>query len=87
MEDEVQVLHERDVPGGDPNWPVSIRVERRKMKAWDGKEKTYVNLLVSVGTKKLIIPRRASAAVAAALSELSVLAQGEYVRLLEEQNK
>jgi len=84
-EDKIEVLHKRDVPGGDDRWPISVQVERRTTSR-DGKSKTYINLLVAVGQKKLFIPRRASKDVASALAELAEVANSEYTALLEETN-
>jgi hypothetical protein len=82
MEDKVEVLHKVDIEGGDPRWPVSVQVERRTTER-DGKSKTYINLLVAVGQKRLFIPRRVSTDVAEAMKKLAGVANEEYTALLE----
>lgn len=82
MEDKVEVLHKIDIEGGDTRWPIRVQVERRTTNH-DGKNKTYINLLVAVGQKKLFIPRRASKDVAKALEQLAEVANKEYTALLE----
>jgi hypothetical protein len=84
-EDKVEVVHTIDIPGGDPKWPTSVQVERRTTQR-DGRDKTYINLLISIGSKRLFIPRRISGEVARALEEASEVAANEYEALLGESN-
>lgn len=82
MEDQVEVLQKIDIEGGDTRRPISVQVERRTTEL-NGKPKTYINLLVAVGQKKLLIPRRSSKDVAKAIEQLAEIANKEYTALLE----
>lgn len=84
-EDRIEVLHTIDIPGGDPRTPVSVQVERRTTTK-EGRDRTYINLLIVVGPRKTFIPRRISGDVARALEEASEIAENAYEELLEETN-
>jgi len=84
-EDRIEVLHVINIPGGDTRFPVSVEVERRTS-CKNGKEHTYVNLIVAVGKRRLFIPRRVSREVAHALDKAAGIASDEYAELLELKN-
>ena len=84
-DDRVEVLHQIDIPGGDPRWPASVKVERRTTSR-DGEDRTYINLVIAVGQKTIFIPRRISQEVGAAVVECSPIANQAYTELLESQN-
>ena len=83
--DQVEVLHCISIPGGDSRFPVTVEVERRTASK-NGKEHTYVNLVIAVGKRRLFIPRRVSREVAKALDEAAGLASDAYAELLETRN-
>jgi hypothetical protein len=85
-QDVVEVLHQIDIPGGDPRWPASVRVEKRTVRRNGDQPRTYINLLIAVGQKSIYLPRRAAAAVGAAVLECSPIASQAYTELLEDQN-
>lgn len=80
--DKIEVLHNIEIPGGDTRWPVSVQVERRTTQK-DGTPKTYINLVISIGAKKLFVPRRVAGELAKALEQASLVASDAYTSLLE----
>ena len=85
-QDVVEVLHQIEIPGGDPRWPASVRVEKRTVQRNGEVPRTYINLLIAVGQKSIYIPRRSAPAVGAAVLECSPSATQAYTELLEDQN-
>jgi hypothetical protein len=86
MED-IQTLHTVTLESGDPRNPVSVSVERRETDCRDGRRKSYINLLICVGNRRLIIPRRIARALAETLPKMVALADKEYEALLVEINR
>jgi hypothetical protein len=84
-DDQVEVLHQIDIPGGDERWPASVRVERRTTNR-NGESRTYINLLIAVGQKKIYVPRRIAKEIGEAVVQSSPLADKAYTELLELQN-
>lgn len=83
--ERIEVLHKIDIPGGDPRWPARVQVERRTANK-GGVDKTYINVVVAIGERKLFIPRRIAEDVGEALLDICEVASEEYEKLLLENN-
>ncbi len=81
MEGAPTILKKYDIPGGDPRWPVSVEVQRRTKE-----DKTYINLTLTIGTRRIFIPRRVASDIADTLKEASRAASEAYKDLLREAN-
>jgi hypothetical protein len=83
--EKIEVLRKIDIPGGDPRWPASVQVERRTANK-DGVDKTYINILVALGERKLFIPRRIAKDIGEALVDVHADASRAYEELLVANN-
>ena len=66
--------------------PILIVVERRTTCA-SGVERTFINVVLRIGTKSVFLPRRLVTSIGKALLHAAASADAAYTSLLEEQNK